>query len=148
MNEARLKQLIQYTLAVASQEDEYYEKDLGPIHFIKYVYLADMEYAKFNNGVTFTDVNWQFYHFGPWSNEVNMAIEPGLNAIYAEKKEIPSDYGNSDYIRWSLQNINDAWLSCLGLELGLTVVSALKKYVHQFKNNTAALLNFVGLHQN
>lgn len=143
MNESKVKKIIQYTLAISSQEDEYYEKDLGPIHFIKYVYLADMEYARFNNGETFTGVAWQFYHFGPWSNDVNMVIEPALNEIHAERKEIPSNYSDDDYIRWSLHNTDRHYWLRLEIELGLTVTSALKKHVHQFKNNTAALLLFV-----
>jgi len=143
MNNARLKQVIQYTLAIAAQEDGYDEKDLGPIHFIKYVYLADMEYAKHNHGETFTGIDWRFHKFGPWSNTVNEAIGPALEEIHANKKQIPSDYGDDDFVRWSLPSVDKNWLDKTGKELGITVKSALQDYVHKFKNDTGILLNFV-----
>jgi len=143
MNEINLKLIIQYTLAIAAQEEGYDEKDLGPIHFVKYVYLADMEYAKHNNGETFTGIEWKFHHFGPWSNAVHEAIEPALEEIHANKKQISSDYGDDDFVRWSLRTVDKNWLDKTGKELGITVKSALQDYVHKFKNDTGILLAFI-----
>jgi hypothetical protein len=46
MKSNKIDLLIQYTLLVAGQEDEYLDRQLGPIHLIKYVYLADLVYAE------------------------------------------------------------------------------------------------------
>ena len=41
MDTAKVDLLIQFALAVAAEEDALAERELGPIHLIKYVYLAD-----------------------------------------------------------------------------------------------------------
>ncbi|WP_146155287.1 hypothetical protein [Enhygromyxa salina] len=54
------------TCAVSAAELQEYPNDcLGPIHVLKYIYLADLAHAE-QHGETFTGANWQFYNFGPW----------------------------------------------------------------------------------
>ena len=50
MKSNKIDLLIQYAFLVAGQEDEYLDRRLGPIHLIKYVYLADLAYAERNCG--------------------------------------------------------------------------------------------------
>jgi hypothetical protein len=45
--------LLKYILAAAGQED-YGNREVGPIHLIKYVYLADLAFAEKHEGETFT----------------------------------------------------------------------------------------------
>ena len=97
----KIQIILQYILAVASQQD-WDKRELGPIHLIKYVYLADLEYAKINEGKTFTGIKWQFYNFGPWSLEVFNQIDPALKMIGAEKKTISSL--KYDFERWTLRD--------------------------------------------
>ncbi|MCK1859649.1 hypothetical protein MXE00_14905, partial [Legionella pneumophila] len=85
LNTENVDLIIQYSILAAGDEDEYLDRQLGPIHIIKYVYLADLYYAKFNTGQTFTGADWSFYKFGPWSQEVNIRIEPALQAIHANR---------------------------------------------------------------
>lgn len=54
MKSNKIDLLIQYAILIAGQEDEYPDRQLGPIHLIKYVYLADLAYAERNGGETFT----------------------------------------------------------------------------------------------
>jgi len=70
MDISRVDKIIQYTLLVAGDEDDYFDRQLGPIHLIKYVYLADLDYAASHNGEIFTGVKWQFYKFGPWPKKL------------------------------------------------------------------------------
>ena len=86
MKSSKIDLLIQYAILIAGQEDEYFDRQLGPIHLIKYVYLADLAYAECNCGETFTGIAWQFYKFGPWSQAANERIDPALAAIGANKK--------------------------------------------------------------
>lgn len=124
--------LIQFALLCAGEQDSKFDKQLGVIHLIKYVYLADLYYAEKNNGQTFTGVEWKFHNFGPWSNTVNMRIEPALVAIRAEKQTFSSDYGDDDWARWSvdnhalLTNIKKGLPSCIKLRLPNQVKRYLK----------------------
>ena len=58
-----------YILATSGQED-YGNREVGPIHLVKYVYLADLAFAEKRGGETITGIPWRFHHFGPWSPEV------------------------------------------------------------------------------
>lgn len=78
MDSSKVDKIIQFALLVAGEEDDFRDRQLGPIHLIKYVYLADLAYAKHHDGETFTGAKWQFYKFGPWAQEVNQRIEPAL----------------------------------------------------------------------
>ena len=55
MDLKKVDKIIQYALAVAANED-FCNRDLGPIHLVKYVYLADLAYAERNKGETFTGI--------------------------------------------------------------------------------------------
>ena len=62
--------VLQYALLFAGENNEDFDRQLGPIHLLKYVYLADLFHAEKNKGDTFTGINWQFSKFGPLSQSV------------------------------------------------------------------------------
>ena len=101
MNIQAIDEVLQFAILTAGRQDDYYERELGPIHLIKYLYLADLAYAEQHSGETYTAINWRFHHFGPWSNDAYMRIEPALNQIGAKCKTIQSKYEN-DFVRWSI----------------------------------------------
>ncbi len=139
---ARIDQLLQYSLLVAGEEDNPFDRQLGPIHLIKYVYLADLLYSLRRNGETYTSVHWQFYKFGPWSHEVNRRIEEALVQIRANKSEHESDYaGKEDWIRWEISN-SDA-LRDLGNAIPVVIAAPLRKLIHQYLKDTPKLLDYV-----
>jgi|WetSurMetagenome_2_1015567.scaffolds.fasta_scaffold09881_4 hypothetical protein len=134
--------LIQYALLVAGEEDDYFDRQLGPIHIIKYVYLADLSFAKRNEGKSFTGIDWQFYKFGPWSQAVNARIEPALKAINANKTTLLSDYGDKeDWVRWSFRD--GGLLDRKRQSIPSVITSELKKNIHKYKQDTPSLLNHV-----
>ena len=135
--------VLQYILVVAGQQDEYYDRQLGPIHLIKYVYLADLAYSELKDGEMFTQVNWQFYKFGPWSYDVFQRIEPALTQVGADKKEISHPKYEDDFIKWSLQD--DLLEEKLANQLPLSVCTTIRQSVHQFGSDTPSLLNHVYL---
>src|SRR5713101_52649 len=102
MDSAKVDLLLTYILAVAGQE-EAENRELGAIHLIKYVYLADLAFAETHGGNTFTGVLWRFHHFGPWSAQVYERIEPVVREVRAEERRIPSKF-EDDFVRWSLQD--------------------------------------------
>jgi hypothetical protein len=142
MDIRRIDKIIQYSLLVAGDEDDFFDRQLGPIHLIKYVYLADLDYAASHNGETFTGVKWQFYKFGPWAQEVNSRIEPALLCINADKKIFPSDYEDRDeWVRWTATD--DSFKKELERELPLVIKSTLRRDVHRFGKATPELLSYV-----
>ena len=46
LDQARLDRLFQYALAIAAQADDFRQRELGPIHLLKYAYLADLAHAE------------------------------------------------------------------------------------------------------
>ena len=102
MNQKKVDLLIQYILSVAAQGwGDYDDKEIGPIHIVKYVYLADLAYAKKHGGETFTGTPWRFHHFGPWDTGLYQRIEPAAQAIGANKRTI-TDTQYDDFDRWFL----------------------------------------------
>jgi hypothetical protein len=139
---SRIDLIIQYALLVAGEEDEFIDRQLGPIHLIKYVYLADLTYAQRNGGQTYTGTDWRFYKFGPWSQAVNERIEPALRAICAEKQTLPSDHEDrDDWVRWRLRD--ERLLREREQQLPVTIKLRLKQYVHKFGKDTPSLLDHV-----
>ncbi|WP_447067199.1 type II toxin-antitoxin system antitoxin SocA domain-containing protein [Vibrio alginolyticus] len=136
----RLELLIQYALLRAGEEDDFSSRNLGPIHIIKYVYLADLYYAE-KHGETFTNIDWQFHNFGPWSNNVYSSIDSSLTKIMARKECLESIYSDDDCVRWSLQD-NDR-LRLISREIPGSITVRLKRDIHTFTNDTKALLDFV-----
>lgn len=142
MDTTRIDLILQYALLVAGDEDDAPDRRLGPIHLIKYVYLADLAYAEANSGKTFTGAPWQFYKFGPWSQPVNDRIEPALNAIHAEKRVFPSAFKmDGEWERWSL--CDDARLADVARALPVCITGRIRFCVHKYLAMTPDLLAHV-----
>jgi len=140
-NTDRIDQLIQFALLTAGLEDEYIDRWLGPIHLVKYVYLADLAFARTNEGQTYTGLPWRFHHYGPWEYSCLERIEPALAAIEAEKKVIPSQRFENDYDRWCIRDprLHDE----LQQKLPIGIAGAITKFVHRFGTDTNGLLHYV-----
>lgn len=148
MNNINIQLIIQYALLVAASSQDWRERELGPIHFVKYVYLADLVYAQEREGKTYTQADWSFYKFGPWSASVYEQIDPALNAIGAQKKEIPGSFSDEFY-RWSLAGLDCASLqnvkSNVSSQLPVEICLALDSYVKEYGSDTHELLRHVYL---
>jgi hypothetical protein len=142
MDIEKVDKIIQYALSVAACDPDYRARELGPIHLLKYVYIADLAYAERNGGQTYTGINWQFYKFGPWAQEVNSRIEPACIAVGADKRTF--SYGaDGEGIRWKMSDTTTC--DRLENELNFTVSTAVKRAVHEYNADTPSLLNFVYL---
>jgi len=139
LNIKRLDSLLQYILMVASQSDGF-GRELGMIHLIKYAYLADLSYARYHHGETYTGIAWTFHHFGPWSVECYQRIEPALKAINSNCRTIESSKYD-DFVRWSADDYK--LFEELDNKMELGIAGAVQKYVRQFGNDTYSLLDFV-----
>ena len=139
---SRVDLVLQYALLVAGEQDEKFDRQLGPIHLIKYVYLADLFHAEKHEGATYTGIQWRFYKFGPWYQSVNERIEPALSVIGADKESFPSNYEEKqDWARWSLRD--EQLLRDREQQLPSAITLHLRHDILQFGKDTQSLLNYV-----
>ena len=141
MNNANVDALLHYILAKAGEADDYMDRSLGPIHLIKYVYLADLAYAEEHEGQTFTDLDWKFYRFGPWSFALYERIPVALTTAGAICTSFPSAYIDDDFQRWTLRDSKSAQTA--GRHIGIHLTGLIASLVKRFSNLTPELLDFV-----
>ena len=60
MHPDRITQIIQFALARARRE-EFGFGDLGEIHLLKLLYLADLAHAEAHGGESYTGISWVFF---------------------------------------------------------------------------------------
>ena len=131
--------MIQYALAVANEADDYRDRELGPIHLLKYIYLGDLAFARENQGTTFSGTPWRFHKFGPWAQELYAHIQSAATRIGAQERHFSSQY-QEDNTRWQLLDVDTSELE---RRLPRPVASAIRGNVSQFGNDTVSLLHFV-----
>lgn len=143
MEVSRIDKAIQFALAVASHADEWKDHELGPIHLLKYVYLADLAYAEHHSGETYTGARWQFYKFGPWCPDVHKRIEPAVQAVRSDTRTFPwqRDGIEGEGIRYKVTD--GSLYQKLEQELDSWVVYAIKKAVKEYYASTPELLHHV-----
>lgn len=139
MRPDHIDRLVQAALAAASQND-FPNHELGPIHLVKYVYLADLAHARGHEGDIYTGAPWRFHHFGPWAKEVFERISPAVSAIHAQERVFASKY-RQDNCRWSVEG--DELLEQLERELPWDVFRAIRNEVSEFGSDTVSLLHHV-----
>lgn len=141
----RVDLLLQFIVAVAAEQDDFHDRELGPIHLLKYVYLADVAFAERHGGETYTGTTWQFHHFGPWSVQVLNRIEPALTAVGVESKRIPSRFSD-DAVRYGLRPSDAAQVRARAeRELPSAVQFPVSHAIHEFGSDTGSLLRSVYL---
>lgn len=142
MDTQKTDMLLQFVLAVAGQAD-YPNKELRPIHLLKYVYLADLAFAARNNGDTFTGTSWKFHNFGPWSVEVFNRIEPATLAAGAEERRFPSRFKEDDVICWKIDD--EQLLESLERQLPTSIIYPIRNAFKKYGADTYELLHYVYL---
>jgi len=141
MDARKVDLIIQYALAVAGEADDFKDRELGPIHLVKFVYLADLAHAQLESGQTFTGAEWKFHHFGPWSVEVFNRIPSAAEKIGATERRFPSQFREEDARHWRVQQGSSA--DRLGEKLPFSVASAVRRAARTYANDTVSLLHNV-----
>lgn len=139
MDPKKIDLVIQYALAVAGEAEDFRERELGPIHLIKFLYLADLAYAKAER-TSFTGVRWRFHKFGPWAVEAFQRIEPAVQSIHAVERRF-SNANNDEGIRWRAKD--PSLVQELESRLPWPIAREVKRAVRQYGNDTTGLLHFV-----
>ncbi len=142
MKNEKIDLLLKFALANASLED-YGHRELGPIHLVKLVYLADLAYAA-QKGETFTGIPWEFHHFGPWHGPLFQRLEPVASSLGASTKIIRGKDGDGK--RWSLPKddaANQLLYNELEPQLPFPCVSAIRRAIRAYGDSTYDLLHEV-----
>jgi len=107
---------------------------------VKFVYLADLFYARANGGAIFTGCPWRFIYYGPYCPEVMTELESAVkaNQIFEDRRE--SKFGDKDYFLYTCRD-NEA--ENIENEIPTSVLSPLRQSLKLFGDDTQALLDHV-----
>jgi hypothetical protein len=144
MNQQRVDTIIRYALARAAHGETPWSRELGPIHLLKYVYLADVAFAERNGGQSFTGAEWVFFHYGPWSPDVLDRVDAVARQIAIENI-ISSTRFENDARRWRVDDPEEAdeIEATAARELPAVVTSAVGRAVRTYGSDTTGLLHDV-----
>lgn len=141
MDLKRVETLLKFIL-LTNGENSIHERSLCKTNLIKYLYLADLEYAALNHGETYTGIDWRFLNFGPWSSEAATTIddvishEPGIQSHVFKPSGAQQERECYSY--------SDApTLASVELDLPSAITLKLRSHIHRNKNNLNTLLQDV-----
>jgi hypothetical protein len=137
---SNIDRLFQYALAAASQADDFKDRELGPIHLLKYAYLGDLAHARAHGGQTFTSAPWKFHHFGPWAVEAWKRLPGAMITVKAQERRFSSHY-QKDNVRWKLESTVDPDSVVPGVPVAAAL--AIRRAVGEFGSDTVSLLDHV-----
>lgn len=136
----RVNKMVAYALAVAGEADDYRDRELGPIHLLKYLYLGDLAYGERNDGKSYSEAEWTFYKFGPWSLELYQQLPRAAEVAGAAARHFQGTF-SEDAVRWRQQA--PANLANLEPHLPSAVARAIRWSVQEYHNDTSSLLHHV-----
>lgn len=130
----QLKEFIAAVLLEAQQNG----RGLPVTFLVKFLYLLDVYYAEATEGNPITGVDWFFYHFGPYSEQVQSALDDCVKSGFILKEEV-EDRG------FELLQLNpSAKVSSLDeMDLPFHAKNRLKLAINKFRYDLPGLLNYV-----
>lgn len=141
MEDASCRRLVPYALAVARECTDPWQRSLGPIHIIKYLYLADLQWAREHQGTTWTGIDWRFYLFGPFEEDASELVQDVLAHLDVER--IVKDHPKAENQRFEYRLRSEDTRSELEAGIDLPIRLTLRNAVRKYANDTSALLHDV-----
>lgn len=113
---------------------------LTAVRVVKFLYLADLYYARAHSGRTMTDWPWAFVHFGPYCSESMEALDEAVKGSLIEAKPYTSRYTDEEkfVFRCDVEDV-----PALESQLPNSVALPLRRAVHYWAGDTSALLDHV-----
>jgi len=128
-------ELIQYIVCYATERG----MKLSPIRLVKFLYLADLYWARENNGKTLTGWPWKFVHYGPFCNESLEYIEKAYSDGLIDKGAYESKFVDDDYfLYWCKEDRTD-----IERKLPIYLISPLHEAISKWGDDTFGLLDYV-----
>lgn len=130
------EQLVQYITWYATEKDEV----LTPIRLVKFLYLADLYYARHFNGETLTKWHWRFVHYGPFCGEALEAIKQATRHELIEAIPYESQFDDEEHFLYRCQLDED---HPLHEALPVAVTAPLENAIKTWGGDTYQLLDYV-----
>ncbi len=119
-------------------------QDAAPIlrtTLVKFLYLLDVYTAEENEGAHVSGIEWRFYHFGPFSDQVATTLDTlaSRKLIFADSRGMTE--GDNEYVLYSLNSSRAFDLRGLGISGSIQrrIHSDLKRYARDLSR----LLDYV-----
>lgn len=132
-----IRDLIRYIVWYATEN----EMALTTIRLVKFLYLADLYYARVHRGKTLTGFPWAFVYYGPYCKQSMDAIEDTAAVGIICKKSYESKFANSD--EFHIFTCYDDEAGTLSASLPVEVTSLLELAIRKYGEDTPALLDYV-----
>ncbi len=111
------------------------------ITLIKYLYLLDVYMAQ-ETGEKFTDINWIFWKFGPYSNDANYLIDELVSSNLVQEKVIETRYEN-DFVQYEPVENSPTRKDVWKIFPPKVLVKIFNKDLSRFMDDTYKLLDYV-----
>lgn len=126
-------------LAILSLAKDADIKCLTKTELVKYLYLLDVYVAEETEGSKWTDIDWQFLHFGPFAPEVASSIDSLVSKSFIKEQAIQN--ATRDGYLYSLSDWKGVSVDGLGIPRGAVI--KLKQSIRDYDKNLPKLLNYV-----
>jgi hypothetical protein len=128
-------ELIQYIVCYATEKG----MKLSPIRLVKFLYLADLYWARENGGGTLTKWPWKFVHYGPFCAESLQSIDKAFQSELIQRTGYESKYVDEDYfLYWCKEDRVD-----IERKLPIYLASPLHEAISKWGDDTFGLLDYV-----
>lgn len=117
---------------------------LTTIRLVKFLYLADLFFARERSGQTLTGWLWAFVHYGPFCTEALHAIRTAREHGLVDAQPYPSQYDEKDYWLYGADPYEQE--PSIVEQLPAYVVSELKEAIRKWADDTPGLLDYVYFH--
>lgn len=116
--------------------------DLTTLRLVKFLYLADLFYARAHSGKIFTNFPWAFVHYGPYCNDAITAIKDAEFIGIICKRSYESKF-NEDETYNIFSCSKDIDLDEIEDRLPFEVLMPLKAAIKKYGDDTPLLLDYV-----
>lgn len=134
--DVKILDLIKYIVCFATDHDI----RLTTVRLVKFLYLADLFFARWHEGKTFTGYPWAFIYYGPYCSEAMASIDEATLKGLIACQTCESNYGNKDFSLYTCPT--EDYLE-LRRSLPLDMISELQATLKKYGNDTAQLLDYV-----
>jgi len=136
MLSSRVADLIRYIVWYATSRDI----KLTTVRLVKFVYLADVHFARRNAGETYTGLPWAFIYYGPYCGEVMREIDTLASERTICRESYESKFVDKEY---SLFSCRDKGAELIAEHLPIVLLYPLQADIRRFGDDTQALLDYV-----
>lgn len=133
----KTQDLIRYISWYATENDI----ALTTVRLVKFVYLADVYFARKHKGETLTHLPWIFLFYGPYCREVMREMDGAASLGLIDRKSFESRYEEEK--EYHIYSCSDESVDEIEDEIPLEVLGPLKAAIRHYGDDTALLLDFV-----